>query len=72
MSDLMKRILADKARTRKELADLPFDQKLTIMEKMRERSAMLAENPLRKATPPTKTVAVVAGSVATKSTLDAS
>ena len=61
MSDLMDKILADKAKTRKELADLPFDQKLAIMEKIRERSALLAENPLRKQKPPT--TAVVSGSM---------
>ncbi|HEX4120487.1 MAG TPA: hypothetical protein VH619_07720 [Verrucomicrobiae bacterium] len=48
MSDMMNKILADKLKTRKELADLPFDEKLTIMEKLRERNAMLAENPLRR------------------------
>ena len=48
MSELMDKILADKVKTRKELADLPFDEKLTLMEKIRERSSLLAENPLRK------------------------
>ena len=47
MSILMDKILADKVKTRKKLADLPFDEKLTIMERMRERNALLAENPLR-------------------------
>ena len=51
MSDLMDFILADKIKTRRELADLPFDEKLTIMEKIRERSALLAENSLRKKNP---------------------
>jgi hypothetical protein len=52
MSDLMKRILADKLKTRKELAGLPFDEKLAIMEKIRQRSALLAENSLRQQNPP--------------------
>ena len=47
MSELMDRLLAGKLRTRKELAALPFDQKLEIMERIRERNALLAENPLR-------------------------
>ena len=53
MSDFMDRILADKAKTRRELADLPFDEKLVIMEKLRQRNALLAENPLRRQNPPT-------------------
>ena len=53
MSDLMNRIVADKLKTRKELADLPFDEKLAIMEKIRQRSALLAENSLRQQKPPT-------------------
>jgi len=57
----MNRILADKVRTRKELADLPFDEKLAIMEKIRERNAMLAENVLRNQTPPPASGVVVAG-----------
>jgi hypothetical protein len=56
MSDLMNRILADKLKTRKELAALPFDEKLTIIEKIRQRSALLAENSLRQDKPPTTVV----------------
>jgi hypothetical protein len=48
MSELMDKIMAGKLKTRRALAALPFDQKLDIMEKIRERSAALAENPLRK------------------------
>ena len=70
MSDLMDRILADKAKTRKELAALPFDEKLTIMEKIRERSALLAENSLRKQSFPTTPVVVVSGSGEVASGLD--
>jgi hypothetical protein len=46
MSEMMDKILAAKLKMRRELADLPFDQKLDLMEKMRERQQMLAENPL--------------------------
>ena len=48
MSELMDKILADKLATRKQLARLPFDEKLAIMEKIRSRSVLLAENSLRK------------------------
>jgi len=51
MSELFDKILAAKRQTRKELARLPFEKKLEIMEKMRERSALLAENALRKRNP---------------------
>jgi hypothetical protein len=47
MNDLMQRILADKLKTRKSLAALPFEQKLTILEKMRDRSSLIAGNVLR-------------------------
>ena len=50
MSELMDKILASKLQLRRELADLPFDKKLDLIEKMRARSAMLAENPLRQQT----------------------
>lgn len=48
MTEAFKRILAAKLAARRALADLPFDKKLEIMEKMRERNAILAENPLRQ------------------------
>ena len=47
MSELMKKILADKLKTRKRLANLPFEQKLTLMEKMRDRGLLIAANSLR-------------------------
>ena len=62
MSELMDKILAAKARTRKELASLPFDQKLDLMEKMRERNAMLAKNPLRRQPQAAKPAVIVGGS----------
>ena len=46
----MDKILASKLQFRRELADLPFDKKLDLIEKMRARNAMLAENPLRQQT----------------------
>ena len=61
MSDLMDKILADKAKTRKEPASLPFDKKLAMMEKIRRRSALLAENLLRKQKPPAGALASIAG-----------
>lgn len=48
MSDLMKWILEEKAKNRKRLAALPFAEKLRMLEMMRERSLLLAQNPLRK------------------------
>ena len=42
MSALMKKILADKLKARKRLAALPFGRKLTLMEKMRDRSLSIA------------------------------
>ncbi|HEY5041869.1 MAG TPA: hypothetical protein VIK53_07685 [Verrucomicrobiae bacterium] len=47
MSALMEKILAGKRKARKRLAALPFERKLTLMEKMRDRSLLLAKNPLR-------------------------
>jgi hypothetical protein len=41
MSELMEKILADKINERKRLASLPFEEKLTLMEKMRERSLLI-------------------------------
>jgi hypothetical protein len=48
MTELMKKILEGKDATRKELAALPFDQKLALTKKMRDRSLLLASNPLRQ------------------------
>jgi len=67
----MDKILAGKLKTRKELAALPFDKKLDLMEKIRERNALLAENPLRKQKPPTTAVVIVAGGSVMLSGLDA-
>ena len=48
MSVAMEKILASKLKARKRLAALPFDRKLTLMEKMRDRSLLLAKNSLRR------------------------
>ena len=41
MSELIEKILADKLIERKRLVALPFDEKLTLMEKMRDRSLLI-------------------------------
>ena len=66
MSELMDKILAAKLKMRRELADLPFDQKLDLMEKIRERNRMLAENPLHYRTQATKPVGKSSGKAAAK------
>lgn len=47
MSELWNRILEDKARERKRLAALPFSEKVKILEKLRDRSLLIAKSPLR-------------------------
>jgi hypothetical protein len=54
MNVLLKKMLDAKLKLRKELAALPFDKKLELMEKMRERNAFLAESPLRRQPAPSK------------------
>ena len=46
MSELLDKILAGKAKTRLELAELPWAQKLALVKKMNERSMMIAKSPL--------------------------
>ncbi len=41
MSELMEKILADKLVERKRLVSLPFEEKLTLMEKMRDRTLLI-------------------------------
>jgi len=48
MTELMKKILAGKRESRKRLAALPFAEKLLLVEKMRNRSRLIASSPLRK------------------------
>lgn len=48
MSELMDKILAGKRESRKRLAALPFGEKLALVEKMRDRSLLIASSPLAK------------------------
>jgi hypothetical protein len=48
MSDYMRKVLESKRETRKRLAELPFAQKLILLEKLRDRSLLLAANSLRR------------------------
>ena len=41
MSELMDRILAGKERERQRLANLPFDQKIEILEKLRDHAVAM-------------------------------
>ena len=61
MSELLDKILAAKAQQRKELAKLPFDKKLDLMEKIRDRSRMLAESPLLNQAKTTNPMVTVSG-----------
>lgn len=47
MSPEMRHILESKRRARERLAALSFTEKLAILEKLRERSMILATNSLR-------------------------
>ena len=51
MSDFMRRVLESKRETRKCLAALPFSEKLILLEKLRDRSVLLASTPLRQRQP---------------------
>lgn len=48
MSDWMRKILESKRRMRKQIAALPFSEKIKILEKLRDRSLAIASNPLRR------------------------
>lgn len=48
MSELMGKVLADKRKARKRLAALPFEQKLTLLEKMRDRNLLIASLRMRQ------------------------
>lgn len=45
----MKKSLEEKQRLRRQLADLPFAEKVALLEKMRERRRIIAASPLRRA-----------------------
>ena len=47
MSDYMRKVLESKRETRKRLAELPFAQKLVLLEKLRDRSLLIAASSLR-------------------------
>jgi hypothetical protein len=48
----MDKIMAGKRESRKQLAALPFAQKLVLVEKMRDRSQLIAASSLRRQQPP--------------------
>jgi len=52
MSELRDQILAGKRESRKRLAALPFAKKLLLLEKLRDRSLLIASSPLRRRQPP--------------------
>ncbi len=47
MSPLMQQILANKNKARRQMANLPFPEKIAIVEKLRERNRTLAKNRFR-------------------------
>ncbi len=47
MSDFMRKVLESKRETRQRLARLPFAEKLVLLEKLRDRSLLLAASSLR-------------------------
>ena len=46
MSEISNKILAGKAKTRQELAALPWHEKMKIVAKMNKRSRIIARSPL--------------------------
>ncbi|HEX5399939.1 MAG TPA: hypothetical protein VFY06_12920 [Verrucomicrobiae bacterium] len=44
MSELMEKLLAEKAAARKRLVTLPFEEKLTLLEKMRDRGLLIKKS----------------------------
>lgn len=49
MNVWMQKILESKRAARKEIAAMPFARKLEIIEKLRDRSLLIASSPLRQA-----------------------
>jgi hypothetical protein len=47
MSEFMRKVLESKREARSRLAQLPFSEKLALLEKLRDRSLLIARNPLR-------------------------
>jgi hypothetical protein len=49
MTELWKKILAGKKASRRQLAALPFEQKIALVKRMRDRSLQIAANsPFRR------------------------
>ena len=48
MNDWMRKILESKRAARRELAALPFAEKLLLLEKLRDRSLAIAASPMRR------------------------
>jgi len=48
MNDWMRNILESKRATRQRLRELPFSEKLKLLEKLRDRSRAIARSPLRR------------------------
>lgn len=48
MSEWMRKVLESKRQMRKQIATLPFSEKIKILEKLRDRSLAIASNPLRR------------------------
>ena len=48
MSPFMRKVLESKRQTRQRLAHLPFPEKLVLLEKLRDRSLLIANSPLRR------------------------
>lgn len=51
MNAWMQKILESKRAARKEAVALPFARKLEILEKLRDRSLLIASSPLRRSQP---------------------
>jgi len=48
MSEWMRKVLESKRATRQRLQQLSFSEKLELLEKLRERSLLIAKSPLRQ------------------------
>jgi hypothetical protein len=48
MSDWIRKVLEGKREARKRLAALSFSEKLILLEKLRDRSRLIASSPLRQ------------------------
>ena len=48
MNEWMRKVLESKCATRQQLAALSFSEKLVLLEKLRDRSLLIAASPLRR------------------------